>query len=521
MSDQNLISVLIADDEESIRQGLKNAIRWDELNTKVIAVASDGQQAFSCIQQMNPDISIIDICMPAMDGLEVIRQSKEMGFHTEFIILSGYNDFSYAQEAIQYGAKSYLLKPLNLEKLTDELYKLCNSITQRKSIKIDLEQLRKTSRLNLLNQLIHGEIHLDDSNNGRLQELKMHLINRPNRVIVCSIRNLEEIPYFEEEIISMLEQVFYDIPCEIWSPNAYQIVLLFNDGTKDNQLSNNLAKRCLWKLSSYHNCLIGIGIGDQVPDLNQTSYSYNRALLTSSYQIYNDKPAIHDPSIICNEAPAMSPSNIDYSELSEAILSANDEKMRNYCDAFFHSLFYVPQPPPTFAKSMCIYLVVNVLKDLNAKVDPNFSFPIVTYEELNQLVTFAEIKDWMLNYFYDCCKTSATLRTINRKTFKDPIIEACKQYIQENIKNNIKTREIAFNVNLSDSYCAAYFKQKTGVNLRDYILNSKMDYAKKRIIDDRMLVSEVAYELGYTDYRSFSRAFKNVTGVSPSDYNKI
>lgn len=518
MNKHNMISILIADDEESIRQGLKNAVQWDDLNAKVLAVVPDGQQAFSYIQQMEPSISIIDICMPGMDGLEVIRQSKEMGLQTEFIILSGYNDFSYAQQAIQYGAKAYLLKPLNLEKLTDELYKLCSDITKKKSMKVDLEKLKQTSRLHLLNQLIHGEAHKIDQLNNRLQELQMLITNSPNRLVLCSIKNPDELPFFEEEIITLLFQNFHDIPCEIWTPTKYQIALLFNDNTEDNQLSNNLAKRCLWKLSSFHSCLSGIGIGDQVPDLTGTTYSYNRALLASSYQMYNDRPMIHDSAKICNQAPSMSPANINYSDLTNSILSGNLEKIQEYCDAFFQSLFYVPEPPPSFTKGMCIYLVVNVLKDLNFKSQPEFTFPIVTFDDLNQLITFSELKTWIVDFFQDCSKTFSTLQTIEKKMKKDPIIEASKEYIHEHIKSNIKTKDIASHVNLSDSYCAAYFKQKTGTNLRDYILNAKMDYAKNRISKDNVLINEVAYELGYTDYRSFSRAFKNVTGMSPSDY---
>lgn len=511
------ITVLIADDEASIREGLKNVVHWDELNAHVAAVVSDGQQALTCIQQINPDISIIDISMPVMNGLEVIRQSKEQGFSTEFIILSGYNDFSYAQKAIQYGAKAYLLKPLNPDNLHEQLYKLCSMILKKKSVKVDFENMRNASRIHLLNQLIHAETYQIANLSGQLQELQLNLTDTPSRVMVCSINNTEKNSGIDEEIVSLLKQDFFDVSCEIWSPNIYQVVLLFSDQTEDEQLSLNLAKRCLYKLTTAPKCLLGIGIGDRVPDLSQISYSYNRALLTLSYQMYKDKPFIHTPDSICKQAPAISPSNVNCSIFADTILEGKEDSMEQKCAAFFNSLFYVPEPPPSFIRSMCIYLVVNVLEDLNKKCNPDFSFPEVTYDELHSLSSFSEIKDWMLTFFNNCMQIAVLMET-GHSSKNDPIIENCKKYIQEHKNSNIKTKEIANFVNLSDSYCATYFKAKTGINLRDYILTTKMDYAKKLILEERMQVTEVAYELGYTDYRSFSRAFKNMTGVSPSEY---
>ncbi len=515
MKSNSRINVVIADDEKSIRDGLRKSVDWEQLNTFVIDVVSDGKQALASIIENKPDICIIDICMPELTGLEVINICKQKQIETEFLILSGYNDFSYAQEAIRCGAKGYLLKPINREKLMTELYSLYSHIIHKKSLNINVDQLRKTSKFHVLNQLVNGDIHAQQIDSFNLVDF--NISNTTNRIIVFSFKDEGQSYYVGENALALLEPIHYPAPCELWIPRPNQLLLLFNDTTNDLHLSYDIIKLSMRKLSPLLNALIGIGIGDAVTSLDKTSYSYNRALLSLSYQMYKEQPAIHDPSIICDITPDISTSSIDYSDLTEAILAADHDKMNRYCDSFFYSLFYVPQPPPTFIKGMCIYLVANVLKDLNQRIQCNFSFPEISYEELNHLVSFSELRKWMLSFFDDCCKISKEITSIDTQTI-DTVIEKAIQYIHNNLLNSIKTKDIASFVNLSESYFAAYFKQQTGVNLRQYLLNCKIDYAKKRLLEDHMSISEIAYGLGYTDYRSFSRAFKNITRMTPSEY---
>ena len=129
------IRVLLADDEAAIRNGLQNAIPWEQYHAKVVAVASNGQEALDLINSYRPDLVIIDIKMPQLDGLEVIRRTKAAGITCRFLILSGYDDFYLAQKAIRYGANGYFLKPLKIEEFKDVLviYYMIESYPVRKS----------------------------------------------------------------------------------------------------------------------------------------------------------------------------------------------------------------------------------------------------------------------------------------------------------------------------------------------------------------------------------------------------
>ena len=127
-----------------------------------------------------------------------------------------------------------------------------------------------------------------------------------------------------------------------------------------------------------------------------------------------------------------------------------------------------------------------------------------------------DLEHWLVSSLTDFGRQYLTSHT-----HRDPVIETAKQFIQEHISSNIKARDIALAVNLSETYFTTYFKNKTGQNFRDYVLNARIDYAKQLLSRREMNISEVAYATGYQDYRSFSRAFKNVTGISPSDYESL
>jgi len=118
--EQNTVefTAVLADDEYSVLEGVKTAIDWESLGIRIAALASNGHEALDAIIKYKPDLAIIDIRMPDLTGIQVIERCRNAGISTDFIILSGYDDFSYAKEAMRYGAKAYLLKPLNSTELT-------------------------------------------------------------------------------------------------------------------------------------------------------------------------------------------------------------------------------------------------------------------------------------------------------------------------------------------------------------------------------------------------------------------
>lgn len=139
-----MLKVLIADDERKVCQLIEKLIDWDELGMQVVATAENGVDALERIQQYHPDIAVTDIRMPGYDGLELIRQGKEFNPKMEFVIISGYRHFEYAQTAIRYGVSAYILKPIKKDELTETLRKLGGKFREKTEQLSHEEQIKRT-----------------------------------------------------------------------------------------------------------------------------------------------------------------------------------------------------------------------------------------------------------------------------------------------------------------------------------------------------------------------------------------
>lgn len=156
-----MLKVLIADDEEKICQLIQKLIDWESLGMGIAGVANNGIEAFEMIENQMPDVVVTDIRMPGYDGLDLVKKTRELGLGVEFVIISGYRHFEYAQTAIKFGVSDYLLKPIRKDELTETLRKIKiryeeknEQITYeervRLAMKSDVERLRTTWFSNIL-----------------------------------------------------------------------------------------------------------------------------------------------------------------------------------------------------------------------------------------------------------------------------------------------------------------------------------------------------------------------------------
>ncbi len=523
-------TAIIADDEPAILKGLKESINWSELDLSIIALAHDGREALNLITKLNPDIAIIDIKMPTLSGLDVIRNAKDAGSATDFIILSGYNDFSYAKDAIKYGARAYLLKPLDKEEFYGEVYRICSERAHTLETPYpDRQFLPYGSETVFFNNLIDSKILDSGKIKNILLSSRINLSDSPCYVLVLLFAQdlaenaLEELPF--PLIIAKLNEHFDTIRHRFWKYDHQKIIGIFNTS---NTTSFQIAMQCIDVLTAQNLPLPQIGVGDTVSGLFECPYSYNRALTALSYQLYDDRSKIFTYEFICTVPPKVTLSDIDYLPLVQAIVRRDKDAIKNYCDTFIDSLLYVTMPPPNYVFSLC-YALFNLIEQEFSSFSQQDITLTTNAKDLYQFKKLTQIRQWLTESF---CQLSEFIDAVygysdpasSRKPakitedVKDNIIKTAKEYIHGNIQKHIKIEDIARQVHLSPSYFAIYFKNKTNINLRDYLLNEKMEYAKKKLSDPSISISDVAYDIGYGDYRSFSRAFKNIYGITPSDF---
>ncbi len=151
-----MYKVLIVDDESLIRDGLKYIMDWEAAGFSVCGEASNGEEALHLIFSLHPDLVLMDIRMPKMQGLEVVKAARQQDFKGRFIITSGYSDFKYAQEAMRYGVEFYLTKPIEEEELSASVHKIKLSLDSEIRSSDNLELLKRKAKNVILHELITG-----------------------------------------------------------------------------------------------------------------------------------------------------------------------------------------------------------------------------------------------------------------------------------------------------------------------------------------------------------------------------
>lgn len=521
------ITLLIADDEAAIRNGLSTVVPWEQFGIDIVGTAEDGREAFHMIRQFHPDIVITDIRMPQMDGLSLMEKVKEGGLSTAFIILSGYGDFKYAQKAIQLGAKNYFLKPIKIDELVAEIRRQKEKIVQSNHINSYSAYLNVKSepKEKLLKRLLKNEFFSFDEIKDEIKKLELRLENSPFRVLVFSIQNREDreeeyefgrIKYLVDIVSGELEGFRH----EFLIFNSSELLLIIHTKACDGRpVDYGLwAARCLRRVVRDSTMELLIGIGNEEANLTECSQSYKTALLCLSYRFYEPPVKIFEESIICKAAPGAAANHTDYNNLMYYITMKQVEKIREFCEEYFAQLLYVPMPPPNFIRGMCIYLVTDILKEAGNTQEGMMEFSQTdVILEINNIKTFEQMKAYMGDFLVECSRK----QKFEEKTSKNQVVQATEYYIKSHMGEKILAKDVARHVNLSDVYFTSYFKLKTGTNFRDYVIRSKMECAKK-MMDQMpgMPVAEVAAAIGYEDYRSFYRIFKQYTGINPSDYSR-
>lgn len=522
MNNANTISLIIADDEEFIRQGMIEIVSNKQDNINLLGTASNGIEAIHLIQTLQPDIAIMDIKMPGLDGLEVIRQSQKDGCSTRFIILSGYDDFNYAQKAIKYGAKEYFLKPLNIEEFIKTFHIQCQQILEERQKKepissAELHALVSSSRTFFLNQLLQNKISATEISTDKLSFLNLTIENSSCCSIVFLPDSRSDSTSTMYDLCAIVEEemypLFQDYHYATWIYNDVQLTCIINISSSDINRVKDKLQLCMNSILRKHSILLNAGMGHIVAALHLYTTSYQQALQALSYRIYETNHTILDSSIICQQKPTSPTTKIDSAALTSAILCHDIASIKNYCNTFFQALFFVKMPPPNYLRGMCMFLITNVQKEIELQQNIQDKMLYFTYEDLDAIVSVQYLKDWLTDIFVDFSN-----EINNSSSSHDKIIQTAKKYIMEHIDQAIKAKDIADQVNLSEAYFAIYFKNYSGENFRNYVLREKMHYAKRLIAAKKLAISEIAFQVGYQDYRSFSRAFKNIVGQSPSGY---
>lgn len=536
----NEIKVFLVEDEMVIRRGIKNSIDWEKEGYIFCGEASDGELAYPMIIKEKPDILITDIRMPFMDGLELCKLVKKELPNIKILILSGYDEFDYAKEAIRLGVTEYLLKPISSGKLLEALNGVSESIRREKEdkdlVRKYMEEMRENTeheKQKFFEQMIAGNLSMADAlETGKKYEMNLSAgmynlllfrftLGKENRK---SGELLGEAEYAIEKLTERLEYVFeFQRGVEGWA-----FLLMADNEEQMSERVKELSKDLEEIMKNYSTIAYFGGIGQPVARLRELEESFREAerALAARFTMELNR-------IISVEDIRMA-QNVDTLDDIEITSFGEIEKTRTMLEKFLNNGaedeidefvdVYINELPEENLKSVLIrqYIIMDayiVMMSFCEKIEGIEGEMQAQSEELKNSMKTIQTLEEIKNYIRMLLKKIIGVRdTISGRRYSD-IIEIAKDQIRKTyMSDEISLNTIAAEVGMSPSYFSSIFSKEMGKTFVEYLTEIRMDRAKELLMCSSMKTSEIGYEVGYKDPHYFSYIFKKTQNCTPKEF---
>lgn len=536
----NEIKVFLVEDEMVIRRGIKNSIDWEKEGYIFCGEASDGELAYPMIIKEKPDILITDIRMPFMDGLELCKLVKKELPNIKILILSGYDEFDYAKEAIRLGVTEYLLKPISSGKLLEALNGVSESIRREKEdkdlVRKYMEEMRENTeheKQKFFEQMIAGNLSMADAlETGKKYEMNLSAgmynlllfrftLGEENRK---SGELLGEAEYAIEKLTERLEYVFeFQRGVEGWA-----FLLMADNEEQMSERVKELSKDLEEIMKNYSTIAYFGGIGQPVARLRELEESFREAerALAARFTMELNR-------IISVEDIRMA-QNVDTLDDIEITSFGEIEKTRTMLEKFLNNGaedeidefvdVYINELPEENLKSVLMrqYIIMDayiVKMSFCEKIEGIEGEMQAQSEELKNSMKTIQTLEEIKNYIRMLLKKIIGVRdTISGRRYSD-IIEIAKDQIRKTyMSDEISLNTIAAEVGMSPSYFSSIFSKEMGKTFVEYLTEIRMDRAKELLMCSSMKTSEIGYEVGYKDPHYFSYIFKKTQNCTPKEF---
>jgi len=535
-----MYKLMIVDDEEIIRNGLVNSINWSMHGYSVVAVAENGKKALEAAKSVKPDIILTDIYMPIMDGIEFTKEVRKLYPEVIVIFLSGYNEFTYAQKAIEVGIFRYLTKPIMEEELLLVLGEASKDLEHKELEKHQISKLKALIRdsLPLLKErfflnLVKGvfserEIHNKLDYFGISIEASHFfcmIISMDEYFILSENQSESDLNLLKFAIQNISEEVLSEIGSTVFffeeKRNEIGVLFCYKDDSETSMLG--LLHPVLQKIQDavrrYLKTTVSIGIGRSCRRLKDISTSYREAEASLEYRTAFGKNSI----IYFGDIGEPDKGTIPYaifekaSELVKAVKSGDEGLSMNIVTDIFESIKQENGLKKAHIHLMVVEIInkfIRVVLEFGADISEVYGdgftpFTLLNYDTLEDIsLKLREL-------------TNRTIEFVNsrHKAVSRNFVEKAKEFINDNyMKEGLNLSKIAENVHVSPGYLSQLFKQVTGESCIEYLTKVRINQAKKLLKETTLKAYEIACRVGYGDSQYFSTCFKRYVGVSPTDY---
>jgi two-component system response regulator YesN len=535
-----MYTLLIADDERIMVEGIKTSIDWASYDIEVAGIAYNGNEALEKAKELKPDIILTDIRMPGITGIEMIKQLKAIKQDAKVIVISAYEQFEYAQAAINLGVLSYLTKPLKKQNILDEVIKARDIIAKEREEKESLRRLEKLYERNIpilrehyLNSMMMGSIKVSGNLISQFDIYKIDLGCKNTGVFVCSIDNIEEAAdeFFEKSIqmlnLILIDTINHTLPSDIsrvtFQSYNNEIVTVYSLNGRYEDSEEQIKEYSRRIKDNYFNeteTSISIGVGCIYEDISDISRSYHEASKALNYREVRGHNTVISFNEIENSEKSQSFVLEDLNDIlvsiERGITSCDSKEVLHYVGDITARLKSSKVPFYYVQQVYCqlVSVLLRTIFDMSIKPEQIYSANSDLYIELFKYKSFDELDKWYKKIIVNTCN----ILSKNNESRMNSVINRAIEYMQNHCGEDITLLDVAEHVSFNHQYFSRLFKEETGVQFIEYMKKLKIEKAKELLKNSNKKVYEICDELGYQSVQYFSTLFKSVTGMTPHEY---
>lgn len=541
-----MLKIFLAEDEVIVRETIKRMIPWEDLEFELVGEAADGEMALPLLLRQKPDLLITDIKMPFMDGLTLAKVAKKEIPGLKVVILSGYDDFNYAKQAINIGVEDYLLKPITKNALIERLTEIRSRYEHEKTQKEyyekfhrEMQAYEKNSSRDFFEALVSGSMDMMEIYR-RSEKLGLDIVAEAYNVLIFTMNCEEDFSgqregysEWEAESLELLEEFFSEntsamlFRCNIFS---YGVLIKGQKETIEENTRSCVSEiqRILDRKEQKRQWFVAAG--EPVERLSQIQKSYYSASRAFSQRYLYDENILYYDEMASMEKKNVTEDDstylqkVDVNALNPVILQkflSNGllEETENFVKDYFYAIGQEPLESLVFRNYVTLnvrFSVMSFLKEIGCDTR--------TLEQEDTEDVLSESSKSLENaiaYAKKIISQAIALRDQNSGNKNRSILKTAVDFIDSHyMEEDMSLNKAANAANVSANHFSALFSQNMGQTFIEYLTNLRMNKAKEYLRCTSMRSSEIAGEIGYKDAHYFSYLFKKTQGMTPSDYRK-
>lgn len=538
-----MLRTFLAEDEIVVRENIKKMVPWKQYGFELVGEASDGEIALPLIKKLKPDLLITDIKMPFMDGLTLCKVVKKEFPDIKIVILSGYDDFNYAKEAIGIGVEDYLLKPITKNAFLERLCEIRSRYEHEKSQREYYEQFHRemqeyeqNSSRDFFEGLISGNMDMGEMYE-RADKLGLDIVAEAYNILIFTLES-ENAAAGQSETYSEWEVRAWEKIESLFADHSYAMLFrnnVFSYGVLVKEQKDNPGKNTRDCVESIREILSDapagqpwfIAAGEPVERLSNMKHSYNTAAQTYARRYLYDGHILYYRDLKEEELAKDNGrylKKVDINAMDPAIIqkflgSGLKEETGNFVRDYFHAIGKEPMSSMVFRSYVILNVRFSVLSFLN-----RMGYCASALEESDTedaLEQGGASMEAAMAYAEKMLQKAIEIRDENSGNKNRDILENSIEYIKTHyMDENMSLNAVAQVANISANHFSALFSQNIGQTFIEYLTGIRMEHAKELLRCTGKRASEIALEVGYKDSHYFSYLFKKTQGMTPSDYRK-